>query len=667
MASSRNITNIYESYLDLSFVDKRNFNGRILPAAMVSSFIPCHKIRNFYKDTLYYLHLHASLYYELYFFNKSNNNDISKFKKCVESLKISIIDNHFSTGGKIIGDDNSKNIIGKLTYDLDGGNAKFYFSLSHFRAKYKTTATGDNGYKNYNDSDSSDVSTQISIIPILDNISDINDFTADTSSTLFGSYTPAGESAITNTITDYTETMVKASDFNTGSFSFEYDTTSRYNMFKKIIKGILSQGHENIMSYLLYYTVYFHVIVYNVCIQNEINQMYLHNVSNNNAVVTSGSSTKAAALKDKYASGVGNAANLPEFTSGPYAANVTAINSLIRNLRQNVGTLQGGYLANGSAEYADSKAKYGTKIEVLNEIKREFDKIQNELNLTIKDYNKYIKNFKNMKNYASFVIMVLIAIIIITILVTVLDSITPNFKSHFYVIGFILLSFITFVYYNKFKYINLYERFTTNVANSDIYTSTASTLPPGSTAPVADSAACIRNTIDINNEVAHAPLRNKHKIFVNEIASELNTYNNAISTLISGVSTNLYTSNYGVFTKDGNNYLYNLYIEKKSQNEANRIKKVALANMLDTMKRHIVYLFNVILLISLLTIVLLLGLILFSNFPLFLTPIIILCVILIIIIIIYFINSIVQPTRMLINKNYWANKNPSKLSIAKLS
>jgi len=330
------------------------------------------------------------------------------------------------------------------------------------------------------------------------------------------------------------------------------------------------------------------------------------------------------------------------------------------------GTIQGSYLANGSIEYSDSKAKYGTKIEVLNEIKREFDKIQNELNATIKDYNKYIKNFKNMRNYASFVIMVLIAVIIITILVTVLDSVTPNFKSHFYVIGFILLSFITFVYYNKFKYVNLYERFIA-VANSDQFDTTATGLPLGTATPLINSQACISNTINITTEANNAPLRNTHKTFINSIASELNTYNNAISSLISGVSTNLYTSNYGVFTKDGNNYLYNLYVEKKSQNEANRIKKVALANMLDTMKRHIVYLFNVILLISLLTIVLLFGLILFSNFPLFLTPIITLCVILIIVIIVYFINSIVQPTRMLINKNYWANKNPSRLSIAKLA
>ena len=249
----------------------------------------------------------------------------------------------------------------------------------------------------------------------------------------------------------------------------------------------------------------------------------------------------------KYANGLSTGSSPPDFTSLPYNANVIAINTLIRTLRQDVGTIQGSYLANGSIEYSDSKSKYGTKIEVLNDIKKDFDKIQNELNATIKDYNKYIKNFQNVKNYASFIIMVLIAVIIITILVTVLDSITPNFKSHFYVIGFILLSFITFVYYNKFKYINLYERFT-NVANSDTYNSIASTLPPGTSAPVPDSQACIRNTINITSESNNASLRNTHKIFVNLIATELNTYNNAISNLISGVSTNLYTSNYGVFT-----------------------------------------------------------------------------------------------------------------------
>ena len=249
MASSRNITNIYESYLDLSFVDKRNFNGRILPAAMVSSFIPCHKIRNFYKDTLYYLHLHASLYYELYYFNRNNNNDIAKFKKCIESLQIIIFTGKFDTRLTKLSDDNTNRIIGRLLYDDDGGNAKFYFSVNHFKYNYKTTTTG-NGYKNYDDSvNTENLSRQISIIPVLSNISDINDM--DTT-------LPAQNQGQIFSKSDISNQSLY------GSFSFDYNEESyNYMMRKIILKGILSQGHENIMSYLL-----------NLCIINIIRINY---------------------------------------------------------------------------------------------------------------------------------------------------------------------------------------------------------------------------------------------------------------------------------------------------------------------------------------------------------------------------------------------------------
>jgi len=75
MASSINITNIYESYLELSFVDRKNFNAKLDPTLIVGSFIPCNRIETFYTDSLLYLHLYASLYYELYYYIKTNHND----------------------------------------------------------------------------------------------------------------------------------------------------------------------------------------------------------------------------------------------------------------------------------------------------------------------------------------------------------------------------------------------------------------------------------------------------------------------------------------------------------------------------------------------------------------------------------------------------------------
>jgi|688.fasta_scaffold32909_8 hypothetical protein len=634
MASSINITNIYESYLELSFIDRKNFNPKIDPTLIVGSFIPCNNIDFFYTDSLLYLHLYASLYYELYYFIKSNNNDIVKFKECVDSLKIHIQD-------AALTDAYRTTCIGYL----NTANNTFKFSLANLKTNYKTKS----GYFNYTQSEDNTealIITYDNIVPVLDNISTFTFPDTFTSSSVFGL-------AAGTTTQDFNKNFTVTTS---GSELSAYNTSSRYNMIQKIIKGILTQNHENIMSYLLYYIVYYHIIVYNICIQNEININYLHNVQSTNA---SDSGTKLLALKTKLANGSLNS-QLAFNSLTTYGDNLTAIKNLLSNLTSDLNTIQSRYLASGSSAYIDNKSKYADKIEVLNEIKTEFDRIQNELNYTIKEYNKYIKNFQNVKSYASFIIVLLIAIIILTIVITIVNSISPNFKNYYYIIAFIVLSFMTFIYYDKFKYINFYENFTA----IQISTGVTSSLP---IARVDNISSCINNTFNLSDTSTYnLPARNSHKVFVNSLVLNLNTYNENITKLMNTLRTNIYTTNYSVFTKDGNTYLYNLYIEKKNQNEANRIRKVSLANMLDTMKRHIVYLFNIILSVSLLTIVLLLGLILFSNFPFYLNYIIVLCVILIIIIIILFINSIVQPTRMLVNKYYWANKNPSKFLLAKV-
>lgn len=664
MASTKNITNVYESYVEMSFINERNFGGKITPAATVGSFIPCHKIRDFYIDSLIYLHLHASLYYELINFINNNDNDITLFKSCIDKLTIQIVNSIDSNPNNQIGILN----VGNATRNRTVPNADFKFDLAKFKEYYKTDfLTSEDGYKNY-DVEGIKYRKLQAVKPIVTNISSISNYS--TAPTVVSLYLAGGSSNTSTNIYKKTGTSSANeklySEITDSTYSSDYNNASRKNMLEKIIKNILSQEHDKIMSYLLYYTIFYHLVVYNTSIQNEINANYLHNLKAINSGTIGPIKTTIESIPASGASAVA----INYSTNANYSLNNTNVKDLINNLKNNIGSLQSGYLGSGSAEYVDSKSKYADKIGVLNDIKADYDRIQTELNITIKDYNKYIKNFQAVKNYANFVIMVLIVVIIITILVTVLDSITPNFKNYYYVIAFFILSFITFVYYNKFRYINLYERFI------DVYDAydyretfhpTATNIPTSSPMP-SDNTACIRNTISIDlNSASDIHKINSHKNFINKILPSLNAYIEATENIMNGLRSNIYTANYGVFAKDGNNYLYNLYIDKKSQNEANRIRKVSLANMLDTMKRHIIYLFNVILLMSILTIILLLGMILFSNFPFYLNYIIILCVILIIVIIIYFINSIVQPTRMIANKNYWANNNPSKYQMAKIA
>jgi hypothetical protein len=129
---------------------------------------------------------------------------------------------------------------------------------------------------------------------------------------------------------------------------------------------------------------------------------------------------------------------------------------------------------------------------------------------------------------------------------------------------------------------------------------------------------------------------------------------------------NVYTIGSKSFSQDANIYLYNLYVEKKRQLEINKVKLTNFFNMIEVIKKQINYLFNIIFFIACFSIILLIALVIYSTAPNLYIFIIILCVVLISILMIYFTFAIIQPTRMIANKNYWAILNPSKTTYSKL-
>ena len=140
----------------------------------------------------------------------------------------------------------------------------------------------------------------------------------------------------------------------------------------------------------------------------------------------------------------------------------------------------------------------------------------------------------------------------------------------------------------------------------------------------------------------------------------------SIGNLLNELRINVVTLGSKSFTQDANIIVYNVYIEKKRQLEVNNIKLTNLFNMIEILKKQINYLFNFVFIIACLCLILLLGLILFSSVPQLYIFIIVLCVILITILMLYFTFAIVQPTRMLSNKSYWAIANPSKNTMGKI-
>jgi hypothetical protein len=411
----------------------------------------------------------------------------------------------------------------------------------------------------------------------------------------------------------------------------EYTNDIRQQMLKYILKDILSNNsHETIMGYLMWNKINFNINLYKLSIQYIIRANYLQNarINTNKFLAVDDFFTKQSGLTSVTPV-------LPEplfFTSASATAKYGAdillnTKTYIDNMKTNIETLKSNNFDIDTNDYLSNKYQYTTKIENLTNIKTDYEKIQNSLNIAVKEYNKHLKNFTNIKQYASYVVIFLIILIIATIIITILPTITPEIKSTYYVITFIILSIVTYLFYNTFNHVNLYEKFTIQ-------------------------------TDPINYWSDKTNYAKNHYYFYNNTIANITAFNDAVKELTNKVRNNIYTVGDKTFTVDANTYLYKLYLEKKNQLEVNRLKKVSLTNFIESMKKQVLYLFNIIVFISNLIIILLLGLMLYSGVPFLLPYIIVLCVILTVILVVYFMIAIIQPTRMIASKNYWANNRP---------
>lgn len=406
-----------------------------------------------------------------------------------------------------------------------------------------------------------------------------------------------------------------------------YDDTGRRNKFNKILKTIFDQPVNDILGFLAYQVRYYNIIVLNTSIQRVIYNEYL----NNNTI-----SMNTPGIFE-----IGQSNN----------SNIDKITTHIDNLKDNLGLINSDIKKTNNI-YSLSKADYPGKITKLDNNEENYRKTQDALNNTAKNYNQYYNNYNKLKVYASSIIVFLIILIIATIVITILPFFNANSKNTYYILILILLIILTVLFYNNFSHINLYEKFTTQLSG-------------GFNVNCANNN---KNTYNINSKNAsqnNANKQNNYKVF-NEISKHLIDYNNAYSDVNAQMSSSIYTTGNQTFEQDANDYLNSMYIEKRRKIDLFRIKRTSLVNLIEAIKQQIIYLFNIIFIICLLTIVLLIALFLYVNMPQAMSLIITFVSIAIILIIIYYIYAVVQPTRLIANKNYWANKNPSDDTYNKL-
>ena len=609
---------LYDSYVNKSFFTEKNFSGKYDHNTISNNMIPTSYLQEFHYQTSFFLNFYAGLYIELKNRDKQDSNNITKFTKHIENLGIIINNTAYATSSNDIS-----------SFDNTGTNHNYIFYYGTFQAYSNVQsniyiATKANLGGCY----------EAGYAEILNNSKP--NFGANPNTLNVGTHvnTLILSTAATPVYLLNTD-VLKKDNFKTKM----KDNTSK---FKEIIEEIFSQTPQNILGYLLNKKIYYNIILYNISIQNSIRLNYL------NESGTDATSDVVATSGVKIINATDDISN---------TNNILYIKNTIISNTSNINKLNEIHFINNNNnnEYLLEKTQYINKINVLNTLRDEYIKTQDKLNISTKLYNQQFKNYKSIKSYATYIIIALILIIISIISISVFPIFSIETKNALFIILLIILIVITFLYYTNFKYVNLYENFI-----SPVNTAASGTIAIIANVPVATTRSSSAEKAQVKTQ------RNNNIKVYNLLLPNINEYSNAYNDLLNNMRLNIYTIGSKTFSQDANIYIYNLYLEKKRQIEVNKVKLTNLFNMIEVIKKQINYLFNVIFLIACISIILLLALVIYSTAPQLLSFIIILCVVLILILMIYFAIAIIQPTRMIANKNYWANLNPSKTTYSKL-
>lgn len=414
---------------------------------------------------------------------------------------------------------------------------------------------------------------------------------------------------------------------------------TRKKRFRKIMSDILNTPTTNIYGYLLYQKIYYNCIVCNTSIQIYLREKFLNDTSVNliNPDQTVRMNNIAIDINNFIDSQKGN----------------------LRSLRSIVGS--------AALDYVNDKNFAVDRIVLLNELKTDFNKTLESLNIIINNYNRYIKYYTMLKKYVSAIIVFIIFLMIASIMITVSPTIDYDAKNTYYTLIFIILIIITISYYYKFRHVSLYEKFATADATSPggllIRISNINTCNDnGKGKDMRDpaTAAVGANANIINNNNNFATFSN------NLFGDKLIDYNYVYLLLSNEINSTIFVSNNKVFSNGNNDYLYKLYTEKVRENDMNKLKGSKYGNIIEAIKKQIIYLFNIALLISLVTIVLVASLIIY-NFGVVSIGYIFTFALISLMIVMFYVNYImIQQTRMLSSKKYWSVNNPSEVTLNQL-
>ena len=409
----------------------------------------------------------------------------------------------------------------------------------------------------------------------------------------------------------------------------------RAYLYLEAFNIILNTDATYILSTLKYYMHYYNLVVYNASIQYGLTE------TQNSRLVPSATAAALATLcASTNAPPLLKISDLTTPVLATCAPTTHTLSATIKKISASTtvafsSTLIKNYITklttNNIKMISDNLNNSASFKKTINDIVTSSDKNkatsdnyytnQSELNSIINDYNGELENYNNMSFYYKLLIAfgILLAIVILFVFGT--NSIDNNSKISVNVI-IIILIIIAFIVYKEYSGVK--EDFTI-----------------------------------IYDEITEGGN-------LSEAIDNIPAYKIAVDKYISKLLLTLSSTNIGGTLDTSLKYINRLSIIKNEKAELFKIKKMNLLNSIEILKKTSKFYYYMIIFIFVGIIIFNIALIMYLINPNMIIAIIIYAVIFFIILIYYVAFNIHKSTRLAENKNYWANYNPSTLTISNL-
>jgi hypothetical protein len=390
---------------------------------------------------------------------------------------------------------------------------------------------------------------------------------------------------------------------------------------------ILNTNPNILLNNLKYYMYYYNAIVYNVILQYDLFKMQQLRITNFYGEIKS---TAAASIGGSLTHTLYNSREMDNGAINGYLletnavlnAKITSYKNDITNFKNNLENIYTSNI-NNENKYLKMSSTIQKNTDNINNITTEFDKYQMKYNKVVYAYNTDLDSYKNINKYYNAVIIISIIIVIVSIFLFSIPQINSTAQT-----GVFLIIAILMILFYVFYLANL--KITETFINCRY-----------------KSLATVNNQYNDDLDYYDYKIKSQYYLtFITLLANGITTADDTITPM--------------------SNFIGKANDMRKRKILFYKSKIVNYTNASEVLKKEADNYYYLMTLIYFTIIITLITMALYILFPILSFMIIIFAIIIFLILLIYIIYKINRSTRLLNDKNYWANFNPSSEVIQSL-